>query len=73
VRFAVRRAGEIHAFDSINHLFLISQMIVPGSCYWNVGIGREKGDVEKDEEGLRTMRALGENMAWLMEGVAGRQ
>jgi multimeric flavodoxin WrbA len=70
---AVRRAGEIHAFDSINHLFLISQMIVPGSCYWNVGIGREKGDVEKDEEGLRTMRVLGENMAWLMEGVAGRQ
>lgn len=70
---AVRRAGEIHAFDSINHLFLISQMIVPGSCYWNVGIGREKGDVEKDEEGLRTMRVLGENMAWLLESLAGRQ
>lgn len=68
---AVRRAGEIHAFDSINHFFLISQMIVPGSCYWNVGVGREKGDVEKDEEGLRTMRVLGENMAWLLESVAG--
>jgi multimeric flavodoxin WrbA len=67
---AVRRAGEIHAFDSINHFFLISQMIVPGSCYWNVGIGREKGDVLKDEEGLRTMRVLGENMAWLLESVA---
>jgi len=63
----------IHAFDSINHLFLISQMIVPGSCYWNVGIGRNKGDVEKDEEGLRTMRVLGENMAWVLENVAGRQ
>lgn len=70
---AVRRAGEIHAFDSINHLFLISQMIVPGSCYWNVGIGRDKGDVLKDEEGLKTMRILGENMAWLLESVAGRQ
>ncbi len=68
---AVRRAGEIHAFDSINHLFLISQMIVPGSCYWNVGIGRDKGDVQKDEEGLRTMRLLGENMAWLLERIAG--
>ncbi len=68
---AVRRAGEIHAFDSINHFFLISQMIVPGSCYWNVGIGREKGDVEKDEEGLETMRVLGENMAWLLEKVDG--
>ena len=69
---AVRRAGEIHAFDSINHFFLISQMIVPGSCYWNVGVGREKGDVLKDEEGLKTMKVLGENMAWLLERVAGR-
>ena len=34
-------------------------MIVPGSSYWNVGIGREKGDVERDEEGLRTMRVSG--------------
>ncbi|GMU22892.1 MAG: FMN reductase [Phycisphaerae bacterium] len=68
---AVRRAGEIHAFDSINHFFLISQMIVPGSCYWNVGIGRDKGDVEKDEEGLKTMRILGENMAWLLQKIAG--
>ena len=67
---AVRRAGEIHAFDSINHFFLISQMIVPGSCYWNVGVGREKGDVRKDEEGLKTMRVLGENMAWLLDKVA---
>lgn len=66
---AVRRAGEIHAFDSINHFFLISQMIVPGSCYWNVGIGRDKGDVLKDEEGLKTMRILGENMAWLLAGT----
>ena len=70
---AVRRAGEIHAFDSINHFFLINQMIVPGSCYWNVGIGRDKGDVEKDEEGLKTMRILGENMAWLLESVAGKK
>ena len=70
---AVRRAGELHAFDSINHFFLISQMIVPGSCYWNVGIGRDKGDVEKDEEGIRTMRVLGENMAWLLESTAGRK
>ncbi len=70
---AVRRAGEIHAFDSINHFFLISQMIVPGSCYWNVGIGRDKGDVEEDDEGLKTMRVLGENMAWLLQCVAGKK
>jgi len=64
---AVRRAGAIHAFDSINHFFLINEMIVVGSSYWNVGIGREKGDVLKDEEGLKTMQVLGENMAWVMK------
>ena len=64
---AVRRAGSIHAFDTINHFFLITQMIIPGSCYWNMGMGREKGDVEKDEEGIRIMKILGENMAWLLK------
>jgi multimeric flavodoxin WrbA len=64
---AVRRAGAIHVFDSINHFFLISQMIVSGSIYWNIGIGREKGEVEKDEEGIRTMEVLGQNMAWLLK------
>ncbi|MBN1848845.1 MAG: flavodoxin family protein [Deltaproteobacteria bacterium] len=67
---AVRRAGSIHAFDTINHFFLITQMVVPGSCYWNMGIGgREKGDVEKDEEGIRTMKVLGENMGWLLKKI----
>jgi multimeric flavodoxin WrbA len=64
---AVRRAGGIHAFDTLNHFFLISEMIVPGSSYWNIGIGLEKGDVEKDEEGIRTMKTLGQNMAWLLK------
>jgi multimeric flavodoxin WrbA len=64
---AVRRIGAIHAFDTINHFFLISQMIVPGSSYWNIGIGRIIGDVEQDEEGLETMRILGRNMAWLLK------
>lgn len=67
---AVRRAGEIHAFDTINHFFLINEMVIPGSSYWNVGIGREKGEVEQDEEGVRTMRVLGENMAWLLGKLA---
>lgn len=64
---AVRRGGAIHAFDSMNHFFLISEMIVPGSCYWNMGIGLAKGDVKNDDEGMRTMRVLGENMAWLLK------
>ena len=66
---AVRRAGSVHAFDSINHFFLISQMIIPGSSYWNMGFGRQIGDVEKDEEGLQTMRTLGQNMAWLLKKI----
>lgn len=64
---AVRRAGAIHAFDSINHFFLINEMIIPGSSYWNIGIGREKGEVLKDEEGMKTMKVLGENIAWLLK------
>ncbi len=66
---AVRRGGSIHAFDSLNHFFLISQMVVPGSCYWNMGFGLEIGDVEKDEEGLQTMKILGQNMAWLLNKI----
>jgi multimeric flavodoxin WrbA len=62
-----RRGGCIHTFDSINHFFFISQMIVPGSDYWNMGFGRDKGDIEKDEEGIQTMRVLGQNMAWLLK------
>lgn len=64
---AVRRAGAINVFDSINHFFLISEMVVPGSIYWNVAVGRNIGDVEKDEEGMRTMAILGQNMAWLLK------
>jgi len=66
---AVRRAGSIPVFDAINHFFLIGQMIVPGSSYWNVGIGRAVGEVEQDEEGLQTMRVLGRNMAWLLKQI----
>jgi multimeric flavodoxin WrbA len=68
---AVRRGGAIHAFDTMNHFFFISEMVVPGSSYWNVGIGLDRGDVKGDEEGLRTMRVLGENMAWVMKRLYG--
>jgi multimeric flavodoxin WrbA len=64
---AVRRTGAMPTFDAINHFFLISEMIVPGSSYWNVGVGLRKGDVEKDEEGLEIMETLGKNIAWLLK------
>jgi multimeric flavodoxin WrbA len=66
---AVRRGGAIHAFDTMNHFFTISEMIVVGSNYWNFAFGREVGDVNQDEEGLQTMKVLGENMAWLLKKV----
>jgi multimeric flavodoxin WrbA len=66
---SVRRAGAIHAFDSLNHFFTISQMITVGSSYWNIGMGREIGDVIKDAEGLLTMSTLGINMAWLLKKI----
>jgi multimeric flavodoxin WrbA len=62
-----RRGGAIHTFDSLNHFFLIGQIIVPGSSYWNIGFGKDKGDVAKDEEAMQIMRDLGVNMAWLLE------
>lgn len=68
---SVRRGGAIHAFDTMTHFFLIGQMIVAGSIYWNIGIGRDKGDVEGDEEGMATMKTLGENIAWLLPRVRG--
>lgn len=68
---AVRRAGAAHVFSSLNYFFLISQMIVPGSSYWNIGIGREPGEVKNDSEGLQTMKTLGQNIAWLLKKIHG--
>ncbi len=67
---AVRRAGSTDAFDAINKFFFIQEMIVPGSVYWNLGMGRAEGAVAGDEEGLNTMRVLGKNMAWLMKKIS---
>ncbi|NLK42097.1 MAG: flavodoxin family protein [Planctomycetes bacterium] len=67
---AVRRGGATHAFDSINHMFLMSSMIVPGSIYWNFGKGLNKGEVLNDEEALRNMNHLGRVIAWLGQAVA---
>ena len=68
---AVRRAGAIHTFDTLNHLFQHQQMIIVGSSYWNVGIGRDPGQVKDDAEGIRTMQTLGQNMAWLLKKIHG--
>jgi len=64
---AVRRAGGIHTLDSIQHFFLINDMIVPGSTYWNMSISQGVGDYAKDDEGIKTMTRLAENILWLLE------
>ncbi|MBI4844626.1 MAG: flavodoxin family protein [Nitrospirae bacterium] len=68
---AVRRAGASHVISSINYFFLIGEMIIPGSSYWNIGIGRKPGEVSSDSEGLETMKRLGQNMAWLIKKTKG--
>ncbi|MBN2475492.1 MAG: flavodoxin family protein [Pirellulales bacterium] len=62
-----RRAGQNFTFAQLNYFFLISEMIVPGSTYWNVAFGRQKGEVTGDTEGIETVRTLAANMAWLIK------
>ncbi len=66
---AVRRGGATHAYDTINHMFQMSRMIIPCSTYWNMGFGLGKGEVLKDEEGLANMRHLGKSIDWLGKAI----
>jgi multimeric flavodoxin WrbA len=68
---AVRRAGGTDVYSSINYFFGIGQMIIPGSSYWNLGFGRNPGEVLNDAEGVITFRDLGQNMAWLLKKLHG--
>ena len=68
---AVRRAGAMLAFSELNLFYLIQEMIIPGSSYWNIAIGRMPGDVLRDDEGMKTMEVLGQNMAWLLKKLYG--
>lgn len=70
---AVRRGGATHVYDTINHMFLMNQMLVPGSVYWNMGYGRDKGEVENDAEGLGNMKNLGQVIAWLGAAIKPHQ
>ena len=61
---ALRRAGAMHTLDTMSHFFISMEMIMVGRA---IGMGRDKGDVEKDEEGLMLAKALGQRMAWLLK------
>lgn len=62
-----RRGGATAAFDRMNKYFLMNNMIVPGSQYWNQIHGFTREDALKDKEGLQTMRTLARNMAWILK------
>ena len=61
-----RRGGASAAFDQLNKYFSISNMIIATSQYWNQVHGSNAEEVKKDEEGMQTMRTLGENIAWIL-------
>ncbi|OGP51620.1 MAG: FMN reductase [Deltaproteobacteria bacterium RBG_13_43_22] len=65
---ALRRTGGIHTLDSLNHFFLAGQIIIVGR---GIGIGRNIGEVEKDEEGIQMVKTLGQRMAWLLKKLSG--
>ena len=64
-----RRAGHNFTFAQLMFFFMIEGMIVPGSSYWNIAFGRQKGDVLKDEEGIKTTKDFGHNVAWLLRKI----
>jgi multimeric flavodoxin WrbA len=61
---AVRRAGASRTMDTLLHFLLYNDMIVPG--FPGIGVGRDIGDVERDEEGVANAKRIGQNMAWLL-------
>ncbi len=66
---AVRRGGAVHAFDTLMHFIHITGMISIGSTYWNFGIGRDKGEVAFDQEGMNNMQDIGNNIVWLANKI----
>ena len=64
-----RRGGASAAFERLNQYFLMENMHVVSSQYWNQVHGFSAEDVKKDEEGLQTMRTLGRNIVWLLKAI----
>ena len=65
---ALRRAGGMHAIDAMNHFLLSAETFIVGRA---IGVGREKGEVEKDEEGMQLVKSLGQRMSWLLKRLYG--
>lgn len=68
---AARRGGALNTLDAMNHFFMLQEMYIVGSSYWPMAYGQMPEDVKKDEEGLDTMKHLGQNMAYLLKRLKG--
>ena len=68
---AARRGGALNTLDAMNHFFMLQGMYIVGSSYWPMAYGQMPGDVTNDEEGLATMKYLGQNMAYLLKCLKG--
>lgn len=66
---AVRRGGGMTAVDTMNHFLLNKEIIIAGSTYWNMVYGKGVGDVYKDEEGIKNMHNLGQNIARILKKI----
>jgi len=65
---AFRRSGAMHAIDTMNHFLVSQEIFIVGRA---IGVGRDKGEVEKDEEGMQLVKTLGQRMAWLLKKLYG--
>ena len=66
---AARRGGALNALDAMNHFFIAQDMFIVGSSYWPMAYGRMPGEVKEDQEGMGTMKNLGQNMAYLLKAL----
>ena len=66
---AARRGGALNALDAMNHFFMLQDMFIVGSSYWPMAYGRMPGEVKEDQEGIETMKNLGQNMAYLLKAL----
>lgn len=62
-----RRAGVNFTYAQLLFFFIIMGMVVPGSTYWPIAYGRKPGEVAQDQEGIKTVTTLAENIAWLLK------
>ncbi|MCR2048207.1 flavodoxin family protein [Acetatifactor muris] len=70
---AARRGGALNALDAMNHFFMLQDMFIVGSSYWPMAYGRMPGEVIEDQEGIETMKNLGQNMAYLLKTLGERR